>query len=85
MLDPICIQGNINPPIMWPNGFGLLELRRDHTIHFTLKWNLKQTLKLQTQKIDLKKTTQLCEELINLKLKLYNTFKGCHLLHYISQ
>lgn len=72
MLDPIfCPQGNnIYPLIRWPNRFGLLGLSRDHAIHFTPKWNLKQSLKLQIQKIDLKKPTQLCEELVNLKLKL---------------
>lgn len=48
----------------------LVCLSRDHATHSTLEWNLKQSLKLQTQKIDLKKTIQLCEELINLKLKL---------------
>lgn len=71
-LDPIfCLQGNnVYPLIKWPNRFGLLGLSRDHAIHFTPNWNLKQSLKLQTQKIDLKKPTQLCEELVNLKLKL---------------
>lgn len=54
--DPIiCTQGNIHPLIRWPNRFDLLELSRDHAIPFAQKQNLKQSLKLQTQKIDLKK------------------------------
>lgn len=55
-LDPIiCTQGNIHPLIGWPNRFDLLGLSRYHAIHFAQKQNLKQSLKLQTQKIDLKK------------------------------
>lgn len=55
MLDPIiCPQGNIYPLIKWSNRFALLGISRDHSIHFTQKWNLKQSLKLQPQKIDLK-------------------------------
>lgn len=55
MLDPIIHpQGSICPLIKWSNRFSLLGLNRERAIHFTQKWNLKQSLKLQTQKIDLK-------------------------------
>lgn len=60
VLDPIiCPQGHIYPLIKWSNRPGLLGLSRDHAIHFAQKWNLKQSLKLQTQKIDLKNLSTL--------------------------
>lgn len=55
MLGPIiCTQGNIYSLTKRPNRFDLLGLSREYTINFTHKWNLKQNLKLQTQKTDLK-------------------------------